>query len=96
MGSQINETALKRVTCWAFYYLGLIDGMSRSLDTIKGLNPEPLNDLEWQTELRSHLPPELAGLRHPDTNGEPAIRIIKQELAQALHGTKRQRHRTSK
>jgi len=77
LGSGVNEAALKRVIPWVFYYLGIIDGMSRCLETFKGLNPEPLNDREWQTELRNRLPPELAALRRPHASGEPAIRIIK-------------------
>jgi len=73
-----------------FYYLGVIDGMSRSLETFKGV--EPLNDYEWQTRMRSHLPPELAALRQPNANGEPAVGILEQEFMQAVHGTKRRHH----
>lgn len=59
MGSRVNEAALKRATAWTFYYLGVIDGMSRTLESFRSLNPEPVNDLEWQTELQSHLPPRI-------------------------------------
>jgi hypothetical protein len=75
-----------------FYYLGVTDGISASLDTFKGLNPKPLNDAEWRTKLRSYLPPELAALRQPHSNEESAVRIIEQEFTQAFHGTKRRHH----
>ena len=95
MDSRVNEAVLDRVTAWIFYYLGITDGMLASLETFKILNPQPLKDAEWQTKLRSFLPPELAALRQPNANQEPAVRIIEQEFMRVLHRTKRQAHKAN-
>jgi hypothetical protein len=81
-----------------YYYLGVRDGLSASLDSLNRRNPEPLKDAKWRVELRSYLPPELAALRQPNPNTELAARIIEREFMQVLHRTKRQSqsHRTSK
>ena len=65
-----------QVIAWVFYYLGVMDGSSATLETFKGLNPEPLKDAKWQTELRSYLPAELAALRQPHANRETAARVV--------------------
>ncbi|MGA2625474.1 MAG: hypothetical protein ABSF63_00245 [Candidatus Bathyarchaeia archaeon] len=96
MGPRVNEAAMKRVTLWMLYYLGIIDGMSRCVESFKSFNPEPIGDHEWQREMRSHLPPELAALRQPNANGAPAVRIIEQEYTKATHETKRRHHTTRK
>ncbi len=94
MGSRVNEVAMNRVTLWMFYYLGIIDGMSRCLESFKSLNAEPMGDYEWQRRMRSQLPPELAALRQPNANGAPAVRIMEQEYSKATHETKRRPHTT--
>jgi len=82
--SRADDVAESRAIAWAFYYLGVIDGASATLETFKGLNPEPLKDTEWQTELRRYLPPELAALRQPHANRETAVRMIVQEFKEML------------
>lgn len=78
--NRLGETSFTRLAVWVFYLLGVTDGMSRSVETFKSLNPEPLNDPQWRTTLRSCLPSELAALRQPNASTEPAARIIEQEL----------------
>lgn len=80
--SRINEARFDRVIVWIYYCLGINDGMSASVEFLKTLNPEPLKDAEWRTTLRSFLPPELAALRQPQSNLEPAVRLIEQELTE--------------
>jgi hypothetical protein len=81
---RVDEARLNRATAWVFYYLGVTDGISASLESLKAPNPEPPNDAEWRTKLRSFLPPELAALRHPNANQELAARIIVQEFMRGL------------
>ena len=82
-----------RAIAWIFYYLGVIDGASATLEIFKELNPEPLNDAEWQTELRNYLPPELAALRQPHANTETAAKMIVQEFKEMLLRRKRRSQR---
>jgi hypothetical protein len=91
--SQIVDDGLNRIIAWIFYYLGVTDGMSASLEIFKTPNPESPIDAEWQTKLRSYLPPELAALRHPNANKESAARVIEQEFMEVMQKTKRQHHK---
>ena len=84
MVSTIDDVGESRAIAWIFYYLGVIDGTSATLEIFKGLSPEPLKDAEWQTELRSYLPRELAALRQPHANRETAVRMIMQEFKEML------------
>jgi hypothetical protein len=85
-----NDAVESRAIACTFYYLGIVDGMCASLETFKGLNPEPLKDAAWQTTLRSYLPPELAALRHPDANRAAAVTVIVEEFKEFLARRKRQ------
>ena len=84
--SRINEDKLNHVITWIYYYLGISDGMSASLEFLKTLNPEPLKDAEWRTTLRSFLPPELAALRKPHAQLEPATKLIEQQFTEIRFG----------
>jgi len=84
MVSTIDDVGESRAIAWIFYYLGVIDGTSATLEIFKGLSPEPLKDAEWQTQLRRYLPPELAALRRPHANRETAVRMIMQEFKEML------------
>jgi hypothetical protein len=94
LGRRVNEDAWHRVRVWMFYILGIIDGMSSCLESFKELNPKPRTDAEWRTRMRSQLPPELAALRQPNADGEPAVRIMEQEYTKATQGTKRRHYTT--
>ena len=83
--SQVDDNGVTRAIVWTYYYLGVCDGMSAALESFKSLNPEPLKDLEWQNQLRSYLPPQLAALRQPNADRVPAAEIILQEFKTALH-----------
>jgi len=80
--SQVDDNRITRVTVWAYYYLGICDGMSAVLDS---LNPEPWKDAEWRNKLRKYLPLQLAALRHPNADPEPAVDLIVPEFKAALH-----------
>jgi len=90
MVSTADDVGESRAIAWIFYYLGVIDGASATLEIFKELNPEPLNDAEWQTELRNYLPPELAALRQRHANRETAAKMIAQEFKEML--LRRKRH----
>ena len=56
--------------------------MSRSLDSLKQLNSEHLKDGELQIRLRSYLPQELAALRQPNAEPEPAMRVLQKKITE--------------
>jgi hypothetical protein len=87
--SRVDDARLNRATAWIFYYLGVTDDMSASLESLKTLNPEHLNDARWRTKLRNYLPPELAALRLPNAPREPAARVLEAELLEGLRRAKR-------
>lgn len=68
-----------------YYYLGIRDGISATLDSFNKRNSEPLKDAKWRVELRSYLPIELAMLRRPDGDQELAAKKIQQEAVESLH-----------
>ena len=91
-----DDAKLDRLLIWLYYYLGVRDGMSVSLQFLNSRNPEDLKDAEWRTMLRSWLPPELASLREPHAKLEPAVRLITQQITDikaSLHSKKRTKHK---
>src|SRR5208282_1387857 len=78
--SRVDDNRVTHATVWTYYYLGVCDGMSAALESLKSLNPEPLKDLEWQNQLRGYLPPQLAALRQPHADRVPAAEIIIHEF----------------
>lgn len=88
MVRRVDEAGLNRAIAWLFYYLGVNDGMSASLETLKTLNPEPLKDAEWRLRLRSYLPPKLAALRQPHADQKSAARKIEEEFVRTLQKNK--------
>ena len=85
-----RNPSLERAIVWLYYYLGVSDGISLSLETLKSLNPEPLKDHEWRVKLRGLLPPELAALRQPNADVEPAAKLIEREVLRAVQKAKLQ------
>ena len=86
-----RNPSLERAVVWLYYYLGVSDGISVSLETLKTLNPEPLKDHECRVKLRGLLPPELAALREPNADIEPASKLIEREVLDAVQRVKLQR-----
>jgi hypothetical protein len=84
-----EEARMDRLIIWMYYYLGVTDDISAALESFKGIYAETLKDAEWRVELRNYLPPELAALRQPNANTEPAFQMIEREAVQALQKTKR-------
>jgi hypothetical protein len=80
--SQVDDNRITRATVWAYYYLGVCDGMCEALDS---LNPEPWKDAEWRNKLRKYLPLQLAALRQPNSDVEPAVDLIAHVFMEALH-----------
>ena len=86
-----RNPSLERAIVWLYYYLGVSDGISMSLETLKSLNPEPLKDHECRVKLRGLLPPELAALRQPNADIEPASKLIEREVLGAVEMVRLQR-----
>ncbi|MFI5449017.1 MAG: hypothetical protein ACHQ03_04530 [Candidatus Bathyarchaeia archaeon] len=81
----VDDKKITRAIVWTYYYLGICDGLSASLETLRSLNPEPLKDAEWRNKWRGYLPPQLAALRHPHADDAAAAEIIIQEFKLGLH-----------
>jgi hypothetical protein len=96
----LNDRNVKRwldgVVILVYYYLGFVDGMSATLESFRGLNPEPFEDAEWRGKLRDYLPPELAALRQPHADIGSARRVIQREVERALQKPKRRRGKAVK
>ncbi len=95
MTLRINEAKFEQLLVWVYYYLGIRDGMSASLELLNAHNPEALKDAEWQTTLRSFLPPELAALREPHANEDPAVKLIGQQFTE-IRSTSHAKRRTAR
>lgn len=92
MFSRVDEARLNRATVWMYYYLGVRDGMSASVDSLNRRDPEPLKDAKWRVELRSYLPAELAALRLPNAHLKSAPRIIEEEFVNVVKKTTRENY----
>jgi hypothetical protein len=79
--SRDDDNRVTRATVWMYYYLGLCDGMSATLES---LNTEPRKDADWRNKLRKYLPIQLAALRQPNADPEPAVDLIAHEFKAAL------------
>jgi hypothetical protein len=82
--SQVDDNRITRATVWTYYYLGVCDGMSAALESLKSLNPEPREDAEWRIKLRKYLPLQLATLRQSNADLEPAVDLIAHGFKAAL------------
>jgi hypothetical protein len=80
--SREDDNRVTRATVWVYYYLGFCDGMSATLES---LNTESRKDADWRNKLRKYLPLQLAALRQPNADPEPAVDLIAHEFKVALH-----------
>jgi hypothetical protein len=51
------------------------------------MNPEPVKDGEFQILLRGFLPPELAALRQPNADPNPAVALMREQVTELKRGT---------